>query len=137
MRKKNIRHTLRLLGIVVLVTLSAGMICYSAHSVRYPVDGVPTSELTITDLSLTHSIERSSDGELTNPYAEETMLPAQPIFVVASATPLEHMSLISAFQQDSVQDLAAKKAKPKKPSPKKPSPKKPKKKPGNGKACPT
>lgn len=133
MRKKNIRHTLRLLCIVVLVTLSAGMICYSAHSVRYSIDGVPTSELTITDLSLTHSVERSPDGELTNPYAEETMLPAQYIFVVASATPFEHATLISAFQQDSVQDLAEKKAKPKKPAPKKPK-KKPNKKP---KACPT
>ncbi len=148
----------RLLGIVVLLTLFAGMIGYSARSVRYPVDGVPTSEFTVTNLSLTHSVERGADGKLTNPYAGESQRPADPNVQVARADTPKPAATASATKSTAKKELKArpaskkptpKKLVPKKPAPRKPDPKKkpvlknkpaPKKpapKPSRARACPT
>lgn len=109
MLKTLVPRCLRILLIVVLTTLCLGLIVHSARSVRYSVDGVAKTEVAVTELSLTHSVEHTASGGFTNPYAA----PDQ-------------------------QELAAKKPIPKKPAPKKPTPKKPvPKRPGGGKACPT
>jgi hypothetical protein len=68
----------RLLGIIVLAVLFGGVIGHSIGSVRYAIDGTPTSELGVTRLSLTHSVARAAGGKLTNPYAEKTSQPSKP-----------------------------------------------------------
>ena len=131
----------RLVGIIALITLSAGMICYSACFVRYPVDGKPASEFVITQLSLTHCVERDGRGRLTNPYAESGGLPLQPESNIASASGSAVWAVV--YKQDNAAQVADQPAKktPKKPAPKKPAPKKPAPKKPAGKlkpkACPT
>ena len=142
----------RLLGIVVLVVFCAGMIGYSARSVRYPVDGAPTSEFTITNLSLTHSVERAADGKLTNPHAEESQRPTEPNVQVARADTPKPAATVSATKKVAMKKIKSKPASkkptpkklvprkpaPKKPDPKKkPAPKKPVPKPNRARACPT
>jgi len=141
-RKLSSRQIIRILGLVVLVTLFAGMIAYSACRVRYRVNGAPSSELVVTNLSLTHCVERTDKGDLINPYAEK---PVQSSPVVVQTRAPGAVMLASASAAPSIQELAAKsapkKAAPKKPAPKKPTakpaPKKPAKKPSAPKACPT
>jgi len=143
----------RLLGIVVLMVFCAGMIGYSARSVRYPVDGAPTSEFTITNLSLTHSVERAADGKLTNPHAEESQRPVEPNVQVARADTPKPAATVSATKKVAMKKIkskptinkqaAGKKPAPKKPAlkkrdpKKKPAPKKPVPKPNRARACPT
>jgi len=123
---------IRLSAIFLLAFLSLSAITYSSRSVRYPVDGVSTTEFAITKLSLTHSVERGLDGKLTNPYAGEESL------LLNNAHDLRPVLVASVAYNLPLQELAAKKITPKKPEPKKPAPKKPSpKKPGKGKACPT
>jgi len=55
----------RFLLLTVAILLSAGLILWSALRVRYPVQGKPISEATITELSLTHSVQRAPNGRLT------------------------------------------------------------------------
>ena len=140
MRGISARQLARIAGIAILVVLFTGMIAYSARLVRYPLDGVPTSELTITNLSLTHEVERTADGKFTNPYAESAV-PVESTPKVAIATDAKPI-VVAAAPGFTLCDMTAKSTKakpaPKKPSPKKPAPKKPApKKSGKSKACPT
>lgn len=139
MRKASARQALRVACIIVLVVLCAGMIAYSARLVRYPLDGARANELTITKLSLTHEVERTSDGKLTNPYAEPALAPvdASPKIVMAAvAAPKSQVMTELKAQPAPAKKIAPKKPAPK-PAPAKPAPKKPARKTSKAKACPT
>lgn len=134
--KLKIAQIIRILAIAVLGVLSLGMIVYSASFVRYKLDGKSVSETKITELSLTHSVEKSGDGTLTNPYADdESAIPTADKI----STVQKPIILASVSYDIPLQEMAAKKPAPKKPSPKKPAPKKPVPKPKKpkAKACPT
>lgn len=60
----------RVLLIIICLILFVGLIVYSVEKVRYPVDGKPTSEVIVTERSLTHSIERNKDGSFKTPGAK-------------------------------------------------------------------
>ncbi len=149
MRSNSVRQGIRLVFVILLITLCAGMIGYSARFVRHPVDQVPATELAITELSLTHEVERGADGKLTNPYAQKSEPSEAPKpKAVKAAEPKDKPAIAGPTTQDkSKEELKAKpapkKPAPKKPAPKKPAPKKPEKKPPPkppakpGKACPT
>ncbi len=145
---------MRLLGIVILVIVCAGAIGYSARLVRYPVDKAATSEFTVTELSLTHSVERGSDGKLTNPYVEKTAKPAssKPRTAVAKTSTGAKQTGTSILKKEIkpkpvVKKPVAKKLLPRKPPTKKlttkkpvsdrPPVKKPVNTPPRPKACPT
>ena len=129
-RNAKMRQGVRLLLIVALAGLSVGLITYSCRAVSYRVDGVPQGELVVTELSLTHSVERGPDGKLFDPYAaEERAVEAEKSKPAAGVDD----------RQSQTEELAAKKPPPKKKpalkKPKKPAPKKPGK--GKAKPCPT
>ena len=121
MRKLNTRQLIRFIVILALGSLFIGSIAYSARSVRYKVDGVPTTEFTITKLSLTHSIECGKDGKLTNPYADQESMAAQ-----NGAGPRGVM--MAANTSSSKKVVASKKTAPKKQVSQKPAKKKDNKK---------
>ena len=50
--------------LLALIALSLGMIIVSARSIRYRVSGKPTTELAVTELSLTHDVTRGANGAL-------------------------------------------------------------------------
>lgn len=150
MRRFSARQLARIMGITVLVILFSGIIAYSARLVRYPLDGKPTSEFTITKLSLTHEVERTPDGKFTNPYAGSSVLPVQSALkfalatdakpIVVAAAPgftLHEMTAKSSKAKPAPSKTPKKKAPSKKAAPKKPAPKKPAAKPSKPKACPT
>ena len=150
-----------MLGIAVLVILFAGVIGYSARSVRYPVDGTPTGEISVTELSLTHSVERGRDGKLVNPHARKTVplatpkpkaavtekpapkpaKPAGPTMVEKNVKPAPVVKKPAA-KKPALEKVLPKKPAPKKPTVGKPAPSKPPAKkpvdtPARPKACPT
>lgn len=137
--KGTLSQGLRLLLIAALMVLFTSGILYSARSIRYPVDGKPTTEFQITKLSLTHEVERDARGKLADPYAQSS-LPGAPDTNVAQAGEPKLVVIALATDQSALQGLAdqqsAPKPGPKKPGPKKPAPKHPKKK-SKPKACPT
>lgn len=61
----------RIILIAVCVLIFAGLIAYSLLRVRYPVNGEAQDELLVTELSLTHSIERGEDGKFVTPDPSE------------------------------------------------------------------
>ncbi len=61
----------RTILIIVCIILFAGLIAYSALKTRYTIDGKVVGEPTVTELSETHSVERSKDGKLTKPGEEK------------------------------------------------------------------
>ena len=61
------KRGLRILLVVVLLGIFAGLIAYSVFRVRYWVPGGVKTELNVTLLSLTHGIERGKDGKLVVP----------------------------------------------------------------------
>lgn len=58
--------------LALIIVVCAGLITWSVARVRHPVDGVPTPETEVTRESLTHSVERGPDGELTRPGGDAT-----------------------------------------------------------------
>jgi len=53
-------------GLLIVALLAfVGLIALSVIAVRYPVDGAPATEPRITRDSLTHEVERGTDGSLT------------------------------------------------------------------------
>jgi len=54
----------RPLLLAVLFLIFAGLIVFSTLAIRYPVSGTPKSEFAVTELSLTHGVERARDGKL-------------------------------------------------------------------------
>lgn len=132
--------------IVILVLLFSGLIIHSVGAISFRVSGKRVNELAVTELSLTHAVQRGPDGKLVNPYeTEEFKAP-------------ERTRAAESVKSSAVEQVAAKKTNAKaKPAPKKPQAKpkpkpkpkpqpkpKPKPKPkndaspsGGGRACPT
>lgn len=106
-----LKQAVRASIITVFIAAFAGILIYSIGYVRYKVNKKPATELTITKLSLTHSIERQGD-ELVNPYE-------------AKATPaLDSNSYAVAAGALSSKKPAAKKTTSSKPAAKKAAPNK-------------
>lgn len=62
---------IRVLLIWGLAAIFVGLILFSILKVSYPVDSGRKNELTITELSLTDSVKRDKQGNLTVPQAEK------------------------------------------------------------------
>lgn len=64
------RRSARPLALIILAVVFAGLILYSAVFIRITAGKPPKTEFIVTELSLSHKIERDKDGKLRVP-AEE------------------------------------------------------------------
>jgi uncharacterized protein with WD repeat len=147
MRNAKISRIIRFILLVGLTTLFTGMIVHSASNVRYDVGSEKLSEFTVTELSLTHSIERGENGKLIN-LNEESKAPdadgnriarldsSSGVVMMASAKSAPAKKTAAASSKKVVK-APAKKAPAKKAPAKKPAKKEEKPKASKKKPCPT
>lgn len=130
-----ISRLVRYVLVIVLLALSGGAIVYSARGVRHTLGQESVTEVTVTNLSLNHQVQRTPDGTLVNPYAqaavEEESEEASSSVESADVTDSDEQALDVAAKKKPAKKKPAKKPAPKKPAKKKPAPKKP------APACPT
>lgn len=67
----------RPLILIVLAVVFAGLILYSAFFVKFNVGKSSKSELTVTELSLTHDVVRGKDGKLEVPAEKPGITPTK------------------------------------------------------------
>jgi outer membrane biosynthesis protein TonB len=144
--RKALYRAARIAAILVFVGASIGLIAHSVSAIGYSVGSHRLNELAVTELSLTHAVQRGPDGKLFNPNetADESQVDQPKTDKSAAVAPLpktvatEEMAAKKAPPKSKAKKPAPKKPTLKKPKPKKPVPKKPAPKPkGAGKACPT